>query len=221
METRTALLIGASGLVGSYVLQQLLAMSIYNKVTVLVRRPLGVSHAKLQELVVDFEHLREHAHAFKVDDIYCCVGTTIKKAGSKEAFRAVDYHIPVETAKFASAQGAKQYLLVSSLGANAKSLFFYMRTKGEVEEALKKHPFKAIHILQPSMLLGPRKEKRFGEKFGQIFMKLVEPLLIGGLKKYKAIHAETVAKAMIKIALEEKQGTHVYISDELAEIGKQ
>ncbi|MGZ5245408.1 MAG: oxidoreductase [Bacteroidia bacterium] len=220
METRTAMVLGASGLVGSYVLQHLLENNIYEKVIALVRKPLDISHKKLRQEVVDFEHLRKHANLFKVDDLYCCVGTTIKKAGSKEAFRAVDYHIPIEAAKYASAQGVKQYLLVSSLGANAKSTFFYMRTKGELEEDLKKHPFRAIHIFHPSMLLGPRKENRFGEKIGQIFMKLVEPLLINGLRKYKAIHAETVAKAMIKVALDGKEGIYTHVSDEIERIGK-
>src|SRR5687767_8052960 len=110
METRTAMVLGASGLVGGYVLQHLLEHNIYEKVIVLVRRPLNITHKKVQQQVVDFAHLRQHADLFKVDDIFCCVGTTIKKAGSKEAFREVDYHIPIETAKFAAAHGVKQYL---------------------------------------------------------------------------------------------------------------
>ena len=219
--TRRALVLGASGLVGGHVLQQVLANNSYKEVTIFVRKLIDIQHPKLVQKLVDFDKLDKYAEAFSADDIYVCVGSTIKKAGSQYAFRQVDYEIPVQAARLAAKNGAKQFLVISSLGADANARFFYMKTKGEMEEAVKKYAIPAIHIFHPSMLLGARKENRFGEKIGQLFMKLVDPLMFGSLKKYKGIRAETVAKAMIKTALENRKGIYTHRSDEIAEVGKE
>ena len=148
------------------------------------------------------------------DELYCCLGTTIKKAGSKENFRKVDYDMPLQMAKAAFKNGIKSYLLVSSVGANAESSNFYLRTKGEVEHAVKEVGFEKLIILQPSFLLGKRNEFRLGEKIGKIIFRFFELFLFGKLKKYQAVQAENVAKTMIYLANAKYEKT-VYQSDEI------
>ena len=216
---RTALLLGATGLVGSELLTLLLADTEYRQVTVLVRRNLPQTHPKLVQRVVDFKDLPKAADAYKVDDVFCCLGTTIKKAGSQEAFRVVDYTYPLESAKLAARQGAGQYLLITALGADAKSSVFYNRVKGEVEEAIGKLPLKSLHIFRPSLLLGNRQESRTGEKIATAVMKPLGFLLAGPLKKYRGIQARTVAQAMLRTAKQSVAGRHAYNSDVIQEMG--
>jgi uncharacterized protein YbjT (DUF2867 family) len=142
----------------------------------------------------------------------------MKKAGSKEAFHRVDYQYPLETAQLALKNGAAQYLIVTAMGANKKSMFFYNRVKGEIEEAIWKLNFSAVHIFRPSLLLGERKEQRMGEKIGAIVMKLLRPFLIYGLKKYRAIEGKTVAAAMYKMAQENLTGRYIYESDRIENV---
>ena len=217
---RTALLLGATGLVGGELLTLLLADPEYWQVTVLVRRNLPRSHPKLVQRVVDFKDLPKAADAYRVDDVFCCLGTTIKKAGSQEAFRVVDYTYPLESAKLAARQGAGQYLLITALGADAKSSVFYNRVKGEVEEAIGKLPLKSLHIFRPSLLLGDRQESRTGEKIAVAVMKPLGFLLAGPLKKYRGIQARTVAQAMLRTAKRDVAGRHAYNSDVIQEMGK-
>jgi uncharacterized protein YbjT (DUF2867 family) len=217
---RTALLLGATGLVGGELLTLLLADPEYGRVTVLVRRNLPRMHAKLVQRVVDFKDLSKAADAYKVDDVFCCLGTTIKKAGSQEAFRVVDYEYPLESAKLAARQGAGQYLLITALGADAKSSVFYNRVKGEVEDAVGKLPLKSLHIFRPSLLLGDRQESRTGEKLATAVMKPLGFLLVGPLKKYRGIQASTVAQAMLRTAKRNVAGRHAYNSDVIQEMGK-
>jgi uncharacterized protein YbjT (DUF2867 family) len=217
---RTALLLGATGLVGGELLTLLLADPEYRQVTVLVRRNLPRTHPKLVQRVVDFKDLTKAADAYKVDDVFCCLGTTIKKAGSQEAFRVVDYEYPLESAKLAARQGAGQYLLITALGADAKSSVFYSRVKGEVEEAVGRLPLKSLHIFRPSLLLGNRQESRTGEKIAIAVMKPLGFLLAGPLKKYRGIEARTVAQAMLRTAKRNVAGRHAYNSDVIQEMGK-
>jgi uncharacterized protein YbjT (DUF2867 family) len=217
---RTALLLGATGLVGGELLTLLLADADYRQVTVLVRRNLPQTHPKLGQRVVDFRDLTKAADAFNVDDVFCCLGTTIKKAGSQEAFREVDYTYPLESAKLAVRQGAGQYLLITALGANAKSSVFYNRVKGEVEAAIGALPLKSLHIFRPSLLLGDRQESRTGEKIATAVMKPLGFLLAGPLKKYRGIEARTVARAMLRTAKQNTTGRHAYDSDVIQEMGK-
>ena len=217
--TKSALLLGASGLVGSALLQELLEGAEYAKVTVFVRRELEVQHPKLVQRVVDFERLKDVAEEFRVDDVFCCLGTTIKKAGSQDAFRKVDFTYPVECAKLAKAKGARRFLIITAMGANAGSGIFYNRVKGEVEEVLRALQLPALHIFRPSLLLGERSEVRVGESIGIKLAPVLGVLLVGPLRKYRAIEGRVVAKAMYRVAQGGASGVHVYPSDRIAEIG--
>ena len=203
---KVALIAGASGLVGSHCLQLLLQSPRYRKVISVGRRELPVQHPKLQQVVVDFNHLEKHRHSLTADDVYCCLGTTIKKAGSQEKFKQVDYTYVVNLAKVTSHTFAAQFLVVSALGADAGSRLFYNRVKGEMEQAVQALPFTAVHIFQPSLLLGDRPEVRFGEKAAEVFMKLFEFIFKGPLRKYRAIPAKAVAKAMLEAAKQDGGG---------------
>jgi uncharacterized protein YbjT (DUF2867 family) len=184
----------------------------------LVRRPGFPVREKLEEYLIDFERLSEETRLPAVDDVFCCLGTTIKKAGTKEAFRRVDHDYVVFLAKAALASGAKQFLLVSSIGADAQSRVFYSRVKGEVEADITAMPFRAVQIFRPSMLLGNRTEVRLGEKVAQIVSMPLVLLFVGGLKKYRPIEAKTVARAMVRVARREPEGVHVYESDKIQEL---
>jgi uncharacterized protein YbjT (DUF2867 family) len=211
---RTAWLAGATGLVGGFVLKQLIASERYAKVVVLTRRTLQVKDPKIDQRVANFDQLA--AMELPVaDDVFCALGTTIKTAGSQEAFRHVDLDFPLALAKKALARNAKQFLLVSSVGANAKSKNFYLRTKGELEDAVSAMPFKAIHIFRPSMLVGTRRESRPGERAGIVLMKLVSPILAGGLRKFRSIEAEDVARSMVSAAELNGSGKKIYEYDQL------
>ncbi|MDX2002386.1 MAG: oxidoreductase [Chitinophagales bacterium] len=216
--TRTALLLGASGLIGSHLLDYLMREPRYAKVVVAVRKKLPIINEKLVQVVVDFEQIEQHASELRADDIFCCLGTTMKQAGSKEQFRKVDYEYPLRVAKMGLLQGANQYLLVSSLGADKNSLIFYSRTKGLIEEALKGLGFPSLHIFRPSLLLGERKEKRFGEQIGEKLLDSFGFLLQGALKRYRGIEASTVAHAMMHCALVNEKGTHLWLSDAIQQI---
>lgn len=217
-EKKTALIVGATGLIGGHVLRLLLQDAAYDAVKVLVRKQISTQHPKLQQHVVNFDKLQESASLLKADDVFCCLGTTIKTAGSQEAFRKVDHDYPVATAQLAQQQGAEKFLIVTAMGANKSSSIFYNRVKGEVEEAIKKIPFQAIHIFQPSLLLGERNEHRAGEKIGAVIFKLTNPLFIGPLKKYKAIQGSAVAGAMVKCARRDAAGIFTHQSDEIQRI---
>ena len=218
MNQRTALLVGATGLVGGYCLQFLLQSDEYERVTVLSRRPLGMEHDKLEEHVVNFERLDQSASVINANDIYCCLGTTMKRAGSEQEFRKVDFTYTVQTCAIAAKNGADQLLVVSALGAHRNSRLFYNRVKGEIEEAVSKLPCEAVHLFRPSLLLGERKESRGAEKTGIAIMRGLSSLMIGPLSRYKPIEARVVAKAMVVIALQSRPGVCVYESDRIHEI---
>lgn len=218
MTAKSALIAGATGLTGNELVKVLLEDPAYDKVKVLVRRPLDLDHPKLEQIKTDYYRLEEYADHFKVDDVFCCLGTTIKKAGSQNAFRRVDYDYPVALGKLAKSAGAKRFLVISAMGADARSNIFYSRVKGQMEEALKKMEFPALHIFQPSLLLGKRDEFRLGEKAASVLAPAISPLLRGKMKKYKPIEAKQVAKAMGAAAQSEKEGVLVHSSDEIAEM---
>ncbi|MGV3589323.1 MAG: oxidoreductase [Adhaeribacter sp.] len=213
LPQKTALIAGASGLVGSYCLRLLLQSNRYDKVIAIGRKALPMQHPKLRQLIIDFNKLDTYKHSLIADDIYCCLGTTIKEAGSKENFYKVDHTYVVNLAAITSANFASQFLVVSSLGANANSPIFYSRVKGQMENTVKPLPFLGVHIFQPSLLLGPRQQKRLGEKIGAVLMKTVGFLLVGPLKKYKAIAAEDVAKAMLYAATQDGAGIKIHDSE--------
>jgi len=191
---RSALLVGASGLIGGFLLQRLLDAPEYARVTVWARRALGVAHPKLEALVVDFAGL--DARRVEAEDVFCCLGTTIKQAGSQEVFRRVDYDYPVALARAAARDGAKRFLVVSALGANSRSGVFYNRVKGEMEAAVQAAGVPQTSLFRPSLLAGRRENVRRGERIGEIVGNLLGPLL----GKYRPIHGDVVASAMLRVA---------------------
>lgn len=217
---KTALIIGGTGLVGHQLLQMLLHSPDYEKVISFVRKPTDVHHAKLVEKVIDFDKPETYEQFVKGDDFFCTLGTTIKKAKSKQAFEKVDFEYPKQFAETAYKNGVKQFLIVSALGANAGSSGFYLRTKGKIENELKNIGFENLSIIRPSILTGLREEFRLGERLGIAVMMLISPLFFGKLKKFEPIQAKTVANAMLKIAHNKKNGFNVYESDVLQKIGK-
>lgn len=219
MNKRRALLLGASGLIGGHCLTLLLQDDTYNEVVILVRKKLPQTHPKLTQHIVNFDGLHEHADWFQAHDVFCCLGTTIKKAGSQEAFRKVDFSYAYKAAQLAASNGVEHFLLVSSLGADANSSVFYSRVKGELEIAVSTLSFAAVSIFQPSLLLGERAEFRLGERIAEPVMKALSFLLLGPLRKYRAIEAGTVAAAMIEVAKSQPKGVKVYESNRIQEIG--
>lgn len=221
-EQRTALVTGATGLVGNACLQFLLNSAHYSAVKVLTRRSLAFEHPKLEGIMLsDFDRLEEVTDLLAANDVFYCLGTTLKQAGSQAAFRKIDYEYALQIAKITLQNGAKQFLLVSSLGADAQSRIFYSRTKGELENEIKKMPFYSTHILQPSILLGTRQEQRFAEGLGQQLAQIINPLMLGFLRKYRGIKAEAVAKAMLHLALQNKEGVYTYLSDHIQTLSEQ
>lgn len=199
---KTALVIGATGLVGEQCVNELLNSVAYGKVIVLVRRKPEIKHRKLETIITDFENLDAIAAQLKADDVFCAMGTTIGVAGSKEAFRRVDFEIPLKVAQFAKQNGATKFLLVSSMGADASSGIFYNKVKGELEEALKKLKYNWLIIFRPSLLLGDRKEKRTGEAIARFAFDKLSFLFAGPLKKYSGTPVYVLGRLMVKLAQE-------------------
>jgi uncharacterized protein YbjT (DUF2867 family) len=215
---KKAIIIGASGLIGSELLSALLHEPAYTEVITLVRKSLNTYHPKLKEIITDFSNLSEIKEHIKADVIFCCIGTTRAKTPDLSNYRKIDHDIPIEIGKIAVENQVKQYHLVSALGANAQSSNFYSKIKGETEDDLKALNIPAIHIYQPSLLRGQRKEKRVGEKIALVLMQAIDPLLVGSLKKYRSIKTSVIALAMYQQSLKEDQGIFTYPSDIIKEI---
>ena len=195
---KKAIIIGATGLVGSNLVEQLLESDNFSTVKVFTRRSLQIDHQKLEEHIVDFDKIEQWKNLLTGDVLFSAMGTTLKKAGSKDAQYKIDYTYQYEVAGAAANNGVKTYSLVSSAGANPKSSVFYSRIKGELDEAVRALPFKHIFIFKPSILAGERSENRAGERIGLVLAKIFTK--IPGLRKYKPISGATVAKAMIRLA---------------------
>ena len=223
MNEQTAVIIGASGLIGNHLVEQMLPDEYFSTVRVLVRRSLPVNHPKLQQAIVDFNDMDDYTDKFgKGDIIFCCVGTTQKKVkGDKIAYEKVDHDMPVNAAQIGIDNDFRKILIVSSIGANPISNNFYLRLKGKMEKDVKQFPFKSISIFRPSILLGKRNESRPGEKIGQIFMQAFSFLLIGSIKKYRPVKAENVAKAMIAESKKEGLGIHILEYHEMEKLFSQ
>ncbi len=214
-----ALLIGATGLIGNYLLQELLLDGHFDTVAILVRRAVKLTHPKLEKKLIDFDDSDSVLIALSNSDVvFCTIGTTQKKVkGNKTAYRKVDHDIPVNAARFCKMTGCEKFILVSSVGANSKSKNFYLRLKGEVEEAIKVIGLKSVHILRPSMLLGDRKEFRLAEKIGAPLMKALSFLLPS---KYKPIHSRDVAKAMVVAAKKNEEGFFTWEYNKIKQLAK-
>jgi len=211
--SRTALVAGASGLVGGHLLQLLLADDAYARVVTLGRRPLAARHPKLEQRVVDFATIDALSNLSHADDVFCCLGTTIKTAGSQQAFRKVDYDYVLGLARAGQRAGARQFVLVSALGADSASRIFYSRVKGEIEEAVRQLPYQGIQIFRPSFLMGERAAVRLAERVGVPLARAVAPLLVGPLRRYRPVYAADVARAMVRIAKEAPRGPNVFEYD--------
>ena len=215
----TATLVGASGLIGSYLLEELLNDPYFNTIRILIRRPIDITNAKLEKKLVDFNDSDSVLVALSNSDIvFCAIGSTMKKIkGDKDAYRKIDFDIPVNLARFCKMTGCEKFILVSSAGANSKSMNFYQRLKGETDEAVKEAGPKTIHIMRPSLLLGERKEFRLGENIGKAFMTTLSFLVPG---KYKAIQGKDVAKVMVALAKEKQEGFFIHENREIRELTK-
>lgn len=214
---KTALLAGATGLVGSQLLPLLLASDRYSKVAVIGRKDIPLAHPKLESHIVDFDQLTKSQSILKCDDVFCCLGTTMKQAGSKEAFRKVDYEYPLSLAQITRQLGAKQYSLVSAMGANRESGIFYNRVKGDVEDAISPINFASVHIYRPALLVGPRKQARVGEMIGALLgtiFTFVTPV------RYRPIKSIKVARAMVAYASRDEDGIYFHPSDTLQSFNK-
>lgn len=212
---KTALVVGATGLIGSHIVEALLADSHWESVHVLGRRTVGFSHPKLVEHVVDIDTLSDNFPDTKYDAVFCCLGTTIKKAGSQTAFKKIDVDLPLQIAQKSHAGGADHFLLVTSIGADETSSVFYSRMKGLVERLIDEINFNRFSIFRPSMLAGDRKESRPAEKITLKVADVLSFVFKGFLKPYKPIQAKTVAKSMIIVAKQNNSGKTIYESDQI------
>ena len=214
---KTALLFGASGLVGSHVLSQLISNNNYSKIKLFVRSSIDISDPKIEIIQTDFNNLENHREDIKGDDCFFCIGTTKQNSPDKNEYRRVELDLPKEIAQIAKSNSVNSFVFVSSGYADPKSLGDYLKFKGEVEEELKKLNFPKLGIMRPSFLWGDRKEKRIGEKIGIFVFKLLSPLFLGPLKKMKPIHSAIVAKGMIAIIQNDSSQT-IFESNEISEI---
>ena len=214
---KTALLFGASGLVGSHLLNQLIKDTNYSKIKLFVRSVTEIIDPKVEIIKIDFNNLQNHKEDVKGDDCFFCIGTTKQNSSDKDEYRRVELDIPKEIAKIAKLNLVNSFIFVSAIYANPNSSGDYVRFKGLVEEELKRLNFPKLALMRPSFLMGDRKEKRVGEKIGIFVFKLLSPLLLGPLKKMRPIHSETVAKAMIRAANENSE-KNIFESNEIAEL---
>lgn len=203
-----ALVAGASGLVGTELVRVLAASGDYRRVIALSRRPLSIESPRLANRILRFENLEQDLRGTTCEDAYCCLGTTIRQAGTQAAFRAVDHDLILRFARFAQAAGAKTLVVVSAAGAAADSRNFYLRVKGETELALEALRFRSLQLMEPSLILGSRKQWRITEVVGSVVMPLLNPLLLGRFEQWRAIPARTIALAMRAAARSGRLGVH-------------
>ncbi len=210
-----AILLGASGLIGNHLLKLLLDSPAYGELTIYVRKALPITHIKLKQIVTGFEILDEITDSINGSIVFCCLGSTKSKTPNLKDYRKVDYDIPLYFGEQALKKGARQYHLVSAMGANSKSGNFYSKMKGQIEDAIKVLPYETIQIYQPSFLRGNRKENRPMEKIMLPIMRLVDLALVGPLKKYQSIESEYVAQAMFNESIKNKRGIFVHNSEQI------
>jgi uncharacterized protein YbjT (DUF2867 family) len=209
MAGNSVAILGATGLVGSECVRQFAESRDFARVVALARRPLASAIARVEGKVIDFERLDDAAEQFHVSHIVCALGTTMKKAGSQEQFRRVDQEYTLAAARLGVREGVRHFLLVSALGANARSRVFYSRVKGEVEDAIRALPYRSVTIVRPSLLLGERTEVRLGESIGKLFAGVVP-------RRYKPVHARAVARTLVQAAVEDTPGVRIIESKDIS-----
>jgi len=219
-HTKGAILFGASGLIGNCCIRRLLVHQAYDKVISIGRNPIKVTHPKLIHYEVDMSHADNFRHLMRGDDLFICLGTTMKKAGSKEAFYDVDHNLIFNIAKTGSLQNMNQLIFVSSIGADSRSLIYYLKVKGELEEDVRRLPYWGIHIMRPSVLLGQREEKRTAEKLAGQLSKGLQYFSGSILGDIAPVDADDVAKAMVQAAQSLQQGTHIHHGSEIVKLAK-
>lgn len=197
---KTAIILGATGATGSTLLQLLLDDNRYTAVKLFSRSPSGISHPRVQEYIVNLFELEKHAADFTADEVYCCIGTSKAKTPDKETYYKIDHGIPVAAAKLAKQNGINTFIVVSAVGSNAKSGVFYIRTKGEMERDVLAQHLPKTHLLQPSLIVAKRQDSRVLEKVFIGIWAVINPVLVGGLSKYRSMKAADIAKAMVKLA---------------------
>jgi uncharacterized protein YbjT (DUF2867 family) len=211
---KTAILLGATGLTGGYLLNLLLETPEFESVLLFSRKSVNMVHPKLEEYLVDLLRFEDKTEFFKGDVVFCCIGTTQAKTKDKELYKAIDYGIPVTAAKMAAKNGIECFLVISAMGASSSSSVFYNKTKGQMEEDVLKQEIAHTYILRPSLIGGDRNESRLGERIAQLLMGTFGFLIP---KKYRMIHPETIAKAMLTLT-QTVPDRNVYLSDEIKEV---
>jgi len=217
---KTVIILGATGLTGGILLEKLIKDDCYETIKLFSRKKIDGLPSKVQQYVGNILELDNLQKDFIADEVFCCIGTTAKKTPDKVVYKQIDYGIPVNAAKLSKLNNINTFIVVSALGANAKSNIFYNKTKGEMERDVLAQNIVNTYILQPSIIGGNRKENRIGEKVGLAVFKLIQPLFIGSLKKYKMIEAETIAQAMVNLANSNLSTEKIITSDHIKEISK-
>jgi uncharacterized protein YbjT (DUF2867 family) len=219
MSAKTATIFGATGLIGSHLLQLLKEDGYFEKIRLILRLPYA-GDQKVEVRVINFENESEFESSIAGSDVvFCAVGTTQRKVkGDQQAYRKVDYDIPVHAAQFCKKTNCNSFVVVSAIGANSRSKNFYLKLKGEMEDALRAISLKSVHVMHPSLLLGSRNEFRLGEIIAKGFMQTFSFLFLGGISKYKPIHAKRVAAAMVAAAKLNKEGFFIYEYEEMRKV---
>ena len=214
----TAIILGATGLTGRLLLSKLIADDIYSGIKLFSRKASGNNSPKVEEFIGDILQLDHFQNEFIADEVFCCIGTTSAKTKDRRVYKAIDYGIPYEASKLALANHIPTFIVISAMGANARSNIFYNRTKGEMEQAVLNQKIPYTYILRPSLILGERDEKRLGESLGAILLKITNVILTGRLKRYRAIEADCIANAMLKLA-KSKHSSQIVNSDMIQKLG--
>jgi uncharacterized protein YbjT (DUF2867 family) len=215
MKSKSALVLGASGLVGQNLTKILIDSSEYNEITLLLRKKLYIDSDKIHQEIVDFDNLGKYHSLFNVDSVFCCLGTTIKIAKTKDNFIKIDLEYPVASAQITKQSGKGRFFVISAMGSDEKSKIFYNSVKGILERKLKELNLNSLHIFRPSILMGDRKEFRLGESIALALCKVLPFVFIGALKKYKPTKTTDLALAMYKASLSDNKGTCVHESEEI------
>lgn len=218
MTQKTAIILGASGLTGSFLLQMLLKDKRYKKVKIFSRKTSGIKDEKLEEFLVDLLKLGDLSNDFLADEVFCCIGTTKAKTPDKDLYRKIDYGIPVSAAELCKKNNIGTYIVISALGANAESSFFYNRLKGQMEDKVVSVGIPKTHILRPSLIGGFRKEKRPGEWLAKKAFLILNTILVGPYSKYRSIYPQTIASCMVWLANNNSEKV-IITSDEIVRLG--